>query len=123
MACFLCATDLGDRVFFRRSGWFALLDANPILPGHSIVARERFSESCPTELNSTNMLNVDRVLPVVVDALKSLYTAENVLLSSLSNPWGITRMRAQSETSKRDWIEVGRRSSKSPRTLVIWRRT
>jgi diadenosine tetraphosphate (Ap4A) HIT family hydrolase len=82
MSCPFCDDDLAERIFFKRDGWFAFLDANPLLLGHTILAREA-GGCCPNSLTSTALTGVHNVLPVVASALKESYSAYDVLVTSL----------------------------------------
>jgi diadenosine tetraphosphate (Ap4A) HIT family hydrolase len=83
MDCPFCQKHMLERIFLQRDGWFAFLDANGMLPGHTILAREPPPGSCPQELTTENLAGVDRALPHVVAALKQAYEAYDVLVSSL----------------------------------------
>lgn len=82
MTCPFCEDDLSQRTFFRGDGWFAFFDANPMLRGHTILAREPLG-SCPRSFDSNTLAAIDRVLPRIIDALKTAYDAPNVLITSL----------------------------------------
>lgn len=82
MPCPFCDHDLSQRTFFRGEGWVSFFDANPILPGHTILAREP-SESCPNSLDSNTLAAIHVVLPRISEALKLAYGASNVLVTSL----------------------------------------
>jgi diadenosine tetraphosphate (Ap4A) HIT family hydrolase len=82
MGCPFCSDNLVERILFRGGGWFAFLDANPLLPGHAVLAREA-DGSCPESLTATTLAGFHEVLPVVVGALKDSYGAYNVLVTSL----------------------------------------
>ena len=82
MECPFCQNQMVERIFFHAEGWFAFLDANGMLPGHAILARES-SGSCPEELTAEHLAGFDRALPVVVDALKQAYEGYDVLATFL----------------------------------------
>jgi diadenosine tetraphosphate (Ap4A) HIT family hydrolase len=83
MSCALCnASALSDRVFFRRHGWFALLETNPLVPGHTILVRET-AGACPDALTVDSLANVHLVAPEIAAVLKEVYAATNVLVTSL----------------------------------------
>jgi diadenosine tetraphosphate (Ap4A) HIT family hydrolase len=83
MSCPLCnASALADRVFFRGHGWFAMLDANPLVAGHTILVRET-PGSCPDALTAGSLEHVQIVAPRIAEALKDEYSAINVLITSL----------------------------------------
>ena len=83
MSCPLCdASRLADRIFFQGHGWFAMLDATPLVPGHTILVRDT-PGSCPDALTARSLENIDVVAPRIADALKNEYATTNVLITSL----------------------------------------
>jgi diadenosine tetraphosphate (Ap4A) HIT family hydrolase len=69
-------------MFFRGHGWFATLEASPLVPGHTILVRET-SGGCPDALSADSLANVHLVVPEIAGVLKEVYAATNVLVTSL----------------------------------------
>jgi diadenosine tetraphosphate (Ap4A) HIT family hydrolase len=82
MECPFCQNQMVERIFFHAEGWFAFLDANGMLRGHTVLAREA-SGTCPEELTPEHLAGLHRALPVVASALKEAYEAYDVLATSL----------------------------------------
>lgn len=82
VGCPFCEKDLSKSIFFSGEGWFAFLDSNPILNGHTILARDR-SGSCPDSMTEETLRGIDMVLAKVAEALKAAYSAKHILVGSL----------------------------------------
>jgi diadenosine tetraphosphate (Ap4A) HIT family hydrolase len=72
VGCTFCEQDLSKARFFEGHGWFAFLDSNPMVKGHTIVARVR-AGSCPDLLNEGNLEGSQIIVPKIADALKEAF--------------------------------------------------
>ena len=86
MSCPFCKknfNNIKERIFFDAEGWVAFLDSNPILSGHTILARKLICDPVLDSITVKNLAGFDQILPKVVETLKEAYKVNDVLVTSL----------------------------------------